>query len=166
MSGQAVIDSLEFARAGQHLTGSVPVAAMTRLEEVLYDSAGECRYEIAGGLDAKGRPMLQVRVGGALNLRCQRCLGPVGFPLALEENLLLGSEREASLEGAENDDPDWIVADRELDVAALIEDEVLLALPMVVRHADGECSAALPGEAASGAERTSPFAALTALKRD
>jgi uncharacterized protein len=61
----------------------------------------------------------------------------------------------------EIDDLDAVAADRELDVWALVEDEVLLAQPMASRHEAGECQAAV----ATGRDgATSPFAVLAGMK--
>ena len=64
-------------------------------------------------------------------------------------------------ESAGVDDLDAVAADAELDVWSLVEDEVLLALPIAPRHAEGACQAA--GESVLK-QRASPFAVLAGLK--
>ena len=110
-----------------------------------------------GVADPEGRPKVVISVRGRLRFVCQRCFGPVEFPLAIDSDVILaGSERE--IEEAD-DDLDRVLAGKEMEVSTLIEDEILLSLPMVPRH--DECSAV-------GAEehkpRPSPFAALKKLK--
>src|SRR5689334_9636762 len=91
MPAQTVIDSLEFARTGQSLGGSLPISALTRLKDSLFDGLGEVRFEVKGAQDARRRPVLVLEVSGVLHLQCQRCLGLLDFPLRLSNTLLLAS---------------------------------------------------------------------------
>src|SRR3990170_2406079 len=108
------------------------------------------------------RPRLNLTVEGEINLRCQRCLGGLAFPVAVESSLLVLKDR-AGGETAEIDDLDGIPADPHTEVRALIEDEVLLAIPIAPRHPEGQCSAAVKSTQDNAA---SPFAALAKLKRN
>ena len=164
MSAAAVIDSLEFARAGDELRGTLSVANLKRLDDVLFDTQGRLDYELYGRRDARNRPQLEVRVSGPLHLQCQRCLGLLDYAVDIEATLLV-VPRGAPL-GDEIDDPegpDVIEGDPELEVAALIEDEVLLSLPLAPRHPEGFCASRLPQ--IQPAEGSKVFAELAALKR-
>jgi uncharacterized protein len=166
MSGQglepAVIDSLEFARTGQILCGSLPVPALLRLHDCLFDTLGEVRYVVTGGHDARQRPTLKLEVSGLLHLRCQRCLGPLDYPLRLANSLLLANAAQAASGALDEDELEWIEASAELDVASLVEDEIILSLPYAPRHEEGHCHAAA-GATASDTGRA-VFAALAILK--
>jgi uncharacterized protein len=161
MSGRPVIDSLEFAREGRHIAGEVAVVNLGRLHDQLAETAGTLQYDLAGGIDPRGRPQLRLAVRGSLQLRCQRCLGALAEPLDVASDLLLGDEEQAAAD-AEEGEPDWIVASRTLDVWSLVEDEVLLALPLAPRHDEGVCETSVAG---ARQEKTSPFAALASLRR-
>ena len=90
---------------------------------------------------------------------CQRCLGTLEYPLHIEALLLLAAtQAEVDAEPLEAEGPESIVAGREMPVQALVEDEVLLAIPIAPRH--GECAGA--AKAAAGA-KTTPFAGLRGL---
>ena len=162
MSARAVIDSLEFARNSQQLDGEVQVAKLARLADSLFDGAGELKYQLAGGRDTRQRPRLQLTVAGSINLRCQRCLGSLPHPVAVEASLLVLTD-EAGGETAEFDDLDGVPADLHTDVWGLIEDEVLLAVPLSPRHPEGLCNAAVD---TSLDRAPSPFAVLAKLKHD
>lgn len=140
------------------------MSGLGRLEDLLYDREGVLRYEIHGGRDERMRPQIQIAVSGPLHLRCQRCLGVMDYPLHLTNTLLVVVEEGGGGDVDDPDAPDTIEQDPELDVAALIEDEVLLALPFAPRHAEGECDSALQTDA-QAARESSPFAGLAALKR-
>jgi uncharacterized protein len=161
---QAVIDSLEFARTGQTLHGSLPVSGLTRLQDSLFDALGAVEFEVTGGQDARHRPILTLDVRAMLHLRCQRCLGPLDYPLRLTNTLLLASRNAAAAGNLDNELIEWIEASAELDVASLIEDEIILGLPFAPRHDEGRCGHD-SGVVASDA-RASAFAKLGALKKN
>ena len=165
MSAVAVIDSLEFARAGQVLRGSLPVAGLKRLEDGLFDSQGTLGYKLSGGLDELSRPRLELKIEGPLHLQCQRCLDRLDYAVDVSTSLLVLPEGRLPPEDIDDpESPDTIDASAELDVAALIEDEVVLSLPLAPRHPEGMC-AGRPKQHDEGAERASAFAQLAALKQ-
>ena len=159
MAHQPVIDGLEFAKAGSRLQGSWPVAAFRRLRDALRSDDGTLAYELLGLPELQGRPALRLKVDGALQMTCQRCLGSLVFPLRIEVPLLLAAtQAEIDAEPLVADGPESIVAGKEMPVQALVEDEVLLALPIAPRHE--ACAASV---AAATGERQTPFAALRGL---
>ena len=93
-----------------------------------------------------------------LRLVCQRCLGPLEFPVDVDVELEL-SESAAEIEKAE-DDVDRVLATRSMEVAALVEDELILTLPFSPKHEACEVA-----EGADRSERVSPFGVLEQLKR-
>lgn len=162
MSARALIDSVEFARAGEILNGSVPVSKLARLADSLFDGAGVLQFELKGARDARQRLRLHLAVDGSIDLQCQRCLGKLVYPVSTQTNLLVLTGDTAADSG-EIDDLDGVPAAADTDVWALVEDEVLLALPLAPRHAEGECS---PAVKEAGEAMASPFAALAGLKQD
>jgi len=164
MFARAVIDSLEFARTEQTLDGKLPVPDLARLQDSLHDALGQVDVVVQGGKDAQRRPVIRLDITCALHLRCQRCLGRLDYPLQLSNSLLLVSQAEADSGALDDMEADWIVASPELDVVALVEDEIILSLPYAPRHAEGQCEqGGLEVRDNGGA---SPFAKLAALKRD
>ncbi|MFN4149038.1 MAG: YceD family protein [Rhodocyclaceae bacterium] len=164
----AVIDSLRFAEAGGRIAGRLALRQLARLQDVLVSRDGGldcilegCTIECAGVT----RPGLHLTVTGRLQLQCQRCLAEVGVDCAIDSRLLLvpaGSDWPE--EELETDAFDAIAANPALSLLALVEEEVLLALPIVPRHAD----CALPAGAVDmqeGDGAPSPFAALAGLKK-
>lgn len=162
MPAQTVIDSLEFARTGQKLAGELPIEGLARLRESLYDPAGAIRFEVKGARDARLRPALVLDITGVLHLQCQRCLGMLDFPLRLSNTLLLGRAEDGG--GLDEEDAEWIEASETLDVAGLVEDEILLGLPYSPRHEEGQCRQ--DAEMAAHKLDSSAFAKLAALKRN
>lgn len=139
MSHQPVIDGFEFATAGATQEGKLSLAGFPRLRDVLVSDAGEVRYALRGVSDRRGRPSLQLSVRGSLQLRCQRCLGALSHEVDAEQVLVLaGSQEEIDAAPVAVDEPDRVVAGKEMPVRDLVEDELILALPYAPRHEDCE----------------------------
>jgi uncharacterized protein len=159
MSHQPVIDGLEFARTGSKLQGAWPVSGFARLRDGLQEDSGTLEYELLGIPQERGRPALRLKVSGALQLVCQRCLGALEYPLHIDVALhLAATQAEMDAEPLEAEGPEQIVAGREMPVRELVEDEILLALPLAPRHERCTRREARP----EGAE-ISPFARLRGL---
>lgn len=164
MSAQTVIDSLEFARTGQMLQGSLAVPELRRLKENLADDEGRIGFIVRGGSDARRRPVLTLEVNGLLHLQCQRCLGLLEYPLRIANTLLLVGAGQVAGGELDEEDAEWIEASGELDVELLVEDEIILGLPYAPRHEEGTCRQS--GHAADGGMGDAAFAKLAALKRN
>jgi len=153
----AAIDGLAFARNAAVLKGRLGMESLPRLAQSGC-SGSVLDFVLAGEINERGKPGLKLAVGGSVRLECQRCLGNLGFPVHIEARLEFASI-EAEITAAD-DDIERVVAGREMSVAALVEDEVLLALPMVPKHE--RCSAAAGSEADA---EPSAFQALAALRK-
>ncbi|TJZ74779.1 YceD family protein [Chitiniphilus eburneus] len=166
-----VIHSADFAREKQSLAGEVDVSALSRLHDQLADREGRLAWRLAGGVDRLARPVLHLAVSGELHLVCQRCLKAMTWPVAVQTELTQFLD-EATLDEAEAQDEDLegILVDAALDVEALVEEEVLLAVPFAPRHdACGGTTATAtmadePNPSAGKADKPNPFAVLATLK--
>ena len=156
-----VIDSLEFARAGEKRAGSLGISRLKRLADALADEAGALDWSLVGWRDEDGDSWLRLEVRGSLKLRCQRCLGAVDFPAAIDSRLQLVRPGEPwPDDGLEDDVSDAIAADKALSIEALVEDEVLLALPIAPRHENCEAPRAVAVE-----QEPSPFGVLAKIRK-
>lgn len=135
--------------------------------------------EVLGGLDApvsvalqadrdSGYPRLHGQLQAELGLRCQRCGRKFDWTLDAAVDLRLVFSEEEEKRVLEGSDP-YLIENDELPVRQVVEDEILLALPMLLRCESCENSvmAAAAGKAAQLAEnrrkeavRENPFAAL------
>jgi uncharacterized protein len=160
MSKRIVINSLSFARDANSLQGELPIADLTRLLDKLVDSAGSLSYRLVGRLGPRNRPQLLLQLDGVLSVCCQRCLEGIGYPVEVRSVLeFVADEDDLTQEEIEDDSKDFLPAQSELDVVALIEDEIILDLPSAPRHE----SCALP-DTGQGTGKTSPFSVLNSLK--
>jgi uncharacterized protein len=139
MSAQTVMDPIRFAKEGGSLAGEFALAESERLRAELADAQGLVVYRLEGAL-VGGRPALRLLVEANPTLICQRCLTQYVHPLRSEGVIFL-ARNDAELDRWESDDPllDVIVAEGRMDVRTLVEDELLLSLPVVPRHENGDC---------------------------
>ena len=170
------LDVSAFIADAAQLSGQWPGASLQRLADLQSPpqdtplhaidwQAGGSRVPVTGG-ESELWLHLQARV--PVWLTCQRCLQPFTEPLEVDRRLrFVRGEAAAEALDAEIED-DVLALSKSLDLRELVEDELLLALPIVPRH--GVCPQPLPvplGESpASDAEpeRENPFAALQRLK--
>ena len=169
------VDLPALCRHGLPLQGEWPQAGMPRLAgsvaaagpdaaPVAWSARGELR-PVAGG---EAEVWLHLSAATTVTLQCQRCLQPMAEPLHVDRRLrfVRGEAEAARLDEASEDDV--LDLPPRLDLHELVEDELILALPLVPRHAD--CPAPLPLPAAepevdAPAPAPHPFAALAALRR-
>ncbi|MBU1425938.1 MAG: DUF177 domain-containing protein [Gammaproteobacteria bacterium] len=159
MFARPFIDSVDFARNGKEIRGEIAVSSLSKLGDMLAKPDGSLTYIVRGYREGDS-DMLEVSLQGSCVLRCQRCLGELEHPVNQVSRLrLLPADRLDEAE--DDDDADAIEAESRLDVLALIEDELLLALPFAPRHPEGECAPA----ANDLKQKASPFAVLAGLKK-
>ncbi|MDR2678888.1 MAG: DUF177 domain-containing protein [Zoogloeaceae bacterium] len=161
MSQAHLIDARRFSRESRVLKGVFPVSDLQRLADLLAAEVGEngVVWQLSGETGEHGEPCLRLRIEGNLPLRCQRCLETVLEPVAIDRCLeLVAEEAAVTQEELEDERVDVLPVGKMLDVAALVEDEILLALPLAPRHVD----CALPLDI-SRADTPHPFAGLAEL---
>jgi uncharacterized protein len=168
----ARLDVAAFSAGRGAIGGSWPLRSLGRLAEstVPLADGGEdpVQWKAEGALapllGAGLQPALRIVADVAVGLACQRCLQRMVVPMAVDRRLffVVGEDAAASLD-AESDD-DVLALEPALDLQRLVEDELLLALPLVPRHE--VCPEPLPFEAEPEPPASEhPFAALAALKR-
>ncbi|MDI4632492.1 DUF177 domain-containing protein [Pelomonas sp. V22] len=169
------LDVAAFARDAASLQGEWPATSLERLADaaaaeapasqwpaVSWSVEGELR-EVRG----ENQPWLHLKIGASVQLTCQRCLKAVGETLALERSVRFVKDEASAAELDVDSEEDVLALQRHLDLAELIEDELLLALPLVPRHEICPQPLPVPAEDADliEEERPNPFAALAALKK-
>lgn len=152
--------------ARRRFDGRVPLAQMERLRGSLVDTEGECVYSLEFGRDdVLGVAYVELSVDTELPLQCQRSLQR--FLLPVKATQRLGLIRDEAEEAALPPDyePLLVPEDGMLRAADLVEDELVLAVPVVPVAPGSEAVEAewVPTEQELG--KASPFAALAALKK-
>lgn len=168
------LNVMTFAQAGANLSGVDLLSGYGRLlsetggagadREVRWHARGEQQTDASG----HSRVWLHLEAGVCLPLTCQRCLGPADIEVVVARDFrFVPTEEQAEAEDEESEE-DILVLSRDFDLLGLVEDELIMALPLVPRHAvcpgDVKLSAQDPDFEAANAAKPNPFAALAGLK--
>lgn len=167
------LDIRHAAEALLLLTGRDSLSNFERLMHETQGLGGEnaltwtARAELRQDDAGQAQHWLHLTVLVSLPLICQRCLGPVDVEVQVDQAFRFVESEAAAEQQDETSDEDVLVLSREFDLAGLIEDEVLMALPLVPRH--DACPVAVKLLAAdadfdAGSDKPNPFAVLARLK--
>ncbi len=161
------LDALGLARGGSLVEREFPIADFARLRDRLAEPTGRAVARAEFRLEGRW-PAALLTVNADVVLTCQRCLGPMRRKLESKSRLVFSAEESSELP----DDFEAVGGDpRKQDLAALVEDELLLSLPLIAQHDAGE-SCVLPDKAGRPAteapppEMRRPFAGLKDLLKD
>lgn len=155
MSLPAVIDGLQFARDCGELCGTLGLEQLSRLAAMPCTTSG-VGYSLRGVLNRAGNPGVEVKASGRMELVCQRCLGPLSIDVDVNVELELCADLNVIARA--EDDIDRVLATREMNVAQIVEDELILALPQVPRHENCEINRLI-----APSDKQSPFSVLNGL---
>lgn len=155
LAGRAVSLDTEFA-----------VSECKRLVEALAGDSGSVKARISLYDDEAGRSIIAGRASADVRVLCQRCMAPFTTELDTEFRLALVADDTMADALPDSLEP-LLAADGTVDPRTMIEDELILALPVVAKHGEGE-ACALPGVRAVQQDdaRPRPFAVLESLKTD
>ncbi len=162
MSEQAFIDGLKFAQEHERLQGSVAISTMPRLADVVLEQSGHADFDLKGSVGRNSRAVIDVEVRAKLALTCQRCLDRLDYALERKSRLLLIPDGGRLPDvGTEDPEAEALPASAVANVTDLIEQEILLGLPLSPVHPEGQCKndVGVQNEGPS-----SPFAVLAGLK--
>ena len=153
-----IIHNLEFAQTQQALAGEINVYSCDRLAETLLPSSTDAyiHFKLTGAAKQLRNPSLHLHIEAKLPVTCQRCLDEMLLNINLDFNYIICNALPTEID--ENDDTDWLEAAPEMNLQALIEDELLLAMPIAPMH-DHDCSK----QSMQSGEKPHPFAVLKGL---
>lgn len=157
----------DWARKQRQVEGQAELGDMERLVEVGGNPADICRFNLEFDMDEMKVPRCKGSVTTRISMECQRCLNDVTVDIASEFCwLFMFPTQMESLPDSEQYEK--ILIDEEgVDLISLIEDEVMLALPIVAYHDDCDPPGGKPeqqDETPPQTEKHNPFAVLEQLK--
>ena len=162
------IDARRLADTGRHLQGEISLDSLPRLYQLVH-AQENCLFPLSLEFSRQqgGRRIIRGHISGRVFMDCQRCLEPVEIKLDCDISLgIVADEEEAELLP---DELDPLIAGEESQLYELLEDELLLALPIVPTHE--QCDSPLLVDTGQQAklelpERENPFAVLAGLKKE
>ncbi|MDH0893930.1 MULTISPECIES: YceD family protein [Pseudomonas] len=163
------VDPRKLADRGVTLEGEMPLASFERLCDPLADNAGTVHAKLVFERDERRAVTIHSELEVEVKMVCQRCLELVALPIRSECHYAVvkeGADTQSLPKGYDvlevGEDP--------LDLMTLVEDELLLALPIVPAHDPEECQQPAGVETPESSEdevsRSNPFSVLAQLKRD
>jgi uncharacterized protein len=170
------LDVRAFAQAAGQVAARDPLRKYERLMQeteglggdslVNWAATGELR-PVPGGPD---QVWLRLKIDATVPLTCQRCLGPVDVALAVDRAFRFVADEETAAAQDDDCEEDLLAISHDFDLAGLVEDEMLMALPLVPMHETCPIHVKLAvADEAFGTEATAkpnPFAVLARLKGD
>lgn len=181
------VDLRALAQQGHVIEGEVPLSALERVSHGLPDwhdtplvrwrAQAQWRERLAPTLaaDLKGvskpEPELWLHLWAQAQVpqTCQRCLSPFAQAVEVDRWFRFMSDESAIAQEDDDSEEDLLVFEPRFDLRALIEDELIMGLPLVPMH--DSCPQPLKtstgdfDEGAQTDERPNPFAVLAALKK-
>jgi uncharacterized protein len=159
------IDPLRLAEGKRILRGVLDLASLPRFGAYLTEADGKVQVEMEFGVDEEGIRFVHGRLATEVGIACQRCLESFRLPLESEFQLgVVTDERDA--ERLPDHYEPLLVGSEPAQLKDIVEDELILSLPIVPKHPDARC----PGqkvteqEEESQPQRENPFAVLAKLK--
>lgn len=168
------LDVKSFAEEGAALSDQQPVPVHHRLmaETQQRGAASPVTWSARGELRNPGHVQpeiwLHLKAHAVLALICQRCLGPVDVPITVERAFRFVADEDMAAAQDEQSEEDLLVLSRSFDLVELVEDELLMELPLAPRHENCPVPVqlAVADEDFDGAaaQRENPFAILGKFK--
>ena len=167
-------DIKAFAQAANAIGGQNLLAKYKRLmqetqglgseNKLNWLAQGELRGEVVGSEQV----WLHLTVDTCLPLTCQRCLGQVDIAVVVKQSFRFVESEQAAQAQDDESDEDVLVLSQDFNLVELIEDEVLMALPLIPRHEtcplEVKLAVADPDFDAATVEKRNPFAVLAKLQ--
>ncbi len=150
---QLLINNLEFAKKQENIAGAINAASCERLAETLLlskEKVTNIEYKLVGKAQKQQPPSLHLALEVTLPAICQRCLEEINIDFSLTFDYLI-----AEIAPEDSDDIDWLAPAPEMNLKDLIEDELLVAMPIAPMH-DKQCTKVT----LESGEKENPFAIL------
>ncbi len=155
----------EMSRNG-YFEGEIPLSDLGRVAEMLHPDFDSERNQVTLKFEFLGNefdsPLIVGQLETSLLLVCQRCLGSMERPIVQNFRLMI----DASDELVQKSSLDTLYSDDGyIDIVEVVEDELILGIPLVVMHEDVSCNEHLqPSDQSDAVVTENPFAVLKQLK--
>jgi uncharacterized protein len=162
------IDPLDLAKQQIRLSGTYQVSDMPRLAEIVLPGPEAVTFDLQFRLEPDRKTaVLSGSISAELIIKCERCLQPLRLPLELLPRIYFQDSGGPAPAEPEEDERDLVEIDGPVVLRDLVEDEILLNLPMMPMHDRDQCSASRYLENTDSSEKKadSPFAQLAELKK-
>jgi uncharacterized protein len=164
----ATLDARKATARGVSISGSLDVPELPRLLGLLADDRGTIEAQLVFSRDEENRHVIDVDVDATVNVTCQRCLEPMAVQLRASNRLALVWTDEQAGHLPRQLDP-LLLGEEACNLWELVEDELILSLPITSYHDTAACNKTSGGvapaaEQAVAEDKSNPFNVLEQLK--
>ncbi len=165
------IAPFKLARQAQRLQGAIEMSGMERLAEELIDTNGEINVDLQFGVDEQGTHFARGHMSATVQLTCQRCMNPMSHLIESVVSLGFVSNDDQTGKLPQGYEP-LVISDETVALADIVEDELILALPIVAMHEEQGCEPIIEQlhieaeQIEQTEKKPNPFAVLSDLKLD
>ena len=162
------LDVRKAAARGVTVSGSLSLAEMPRFLALLASDSGRVQANVECGRDEENHSVIAVTVEAEVSVVCQRCLEPMTLPMACSNRLAVVWTDEQAKHLPRELDP--LISEDDCRLWEMVEDELILALPVFNYHEDPNCNEILnaldeaPADEAEPDSKPNPFEVLAQLK--
>lgn len=167
------VEPLKLADRAVLLEGEIALSKLERIRELSLDDSGSFSVSLQFAVDEERHRIVKGRVAGSVTLECQRCLQLMQWPVDSNFTLAMVFSDQAAVALPRAYEPWLLESHEDVSLIDMIEDEVLLSVPVQASHPEGECS--MPEserpdskvevlQAVDRQEKTNPFSVLAELK--
>jgi DUF177 domain-containing protein len=158
------INPLRLAKARERIVGKIQLDSLVRLKDILLENTGELQYSLSFDFDESGICIVESMIDTQLILECQRCFKPVD--IEIHKSSLLGVVNNKDEFDALAKEYEPLQLDEEIvTVEELVEDELLLSIPLSPLHSEDKCSGTNDLNRINADAKPQTFAVLAALKK-
>jgi len=129
----AKVSLKKLIEAEEVLEGCIPSNRLSRLTDCVVTSERSFDVSLKFGRNMSGKAEIAMKVEGSVIMQCQRCLEDFNVPIFVDTTLMVVSHDDEARINLKNHDP-VIIENDILEVDLVVEDEILLVLPIVAKH--------------------------------
>ena len=137
------INPFELCERNITLDGQLPLQQLARIAAVLENPTGKVNIQLIFGREKLGRHYIKGHVAATMVLQCQRCGQPVSYDINVEPCLSPVIDDIQAKQLPKEYDP-LLTGGESISLVELVEEELLLSLPMIPKHEQGKCPVELP----------------------
>ena len=168
------IEPYNLAENRRILKGQLSIANMKRLAPLLATNVGNVDVELTFAVDETGQANVKGSVHTQVSMQCQRCMKTMELPINAKVSLAFVATEEQAQELPSHYEP--LIVEEETSLSGLVEDEIILALPVVPLHEPEHCSVqeqirgyvqgtTAESDTEGNNDRPNPFAVLEKLRK-
>jgi len=165
-------DLFKLAHQGAHISSHVDVARLKRFTDALAGDSGVVAVDLQFGVDEQGVRFISGSLAADVKVLCQRCLQPMDLHVGSDVSIALVRDDEQTHSLPKRYEPVIVSDDEETELTDIIEDDLLLSLPLVNYHPEDECTGLSRYETEADEESpapleeiVNPFSILEQLKK-